>query len=153
MTAAEIGHLGVRTFIKALDNAQDFVGLAVMDQVDRALAAEQRMFGIEPEPRLIRGIEFGKTVDHVTKIGNQQLRFRMWKRFPRRPTRNCRGRHGGNVRDVHPFEAAAFSEVVDDFCDRTRHANDPELRLLIPARRIGPIPQYNLSFRFLFCKI
>ena len=99
-------------FVKACDDGKNFIGLAIVNQINRALIIQKPVFGIKPNAGFICRIELAQSVNNVAQIRYQQLSARVGCDSPLRPARCCCWGNPRDIRDIRPLQPALVAEVV-----------------------------------------
>ena len=71
---AVVSHLGVGPRIKRLDDRENVLHAAMIDEIDRSFIVEHRMACMQPKPGLVGRIKVRKAVDDIAKFGDDSLR-------------------------------------------------------------------------------
>lgn len=122
-SAAVLRHSGVSPRIQRLDDGEDLLGSALIDQVDGALVLEHRMSSMQPKPRLVRRVKIGQPVHHIAEFGDDSLGPEVRRRLAARPARDGGRRYGDDVGDVFALKRAAIPKALQNSADCGRHGS------------------------------
>jgi hypothetical protein len=79
------------------------------------------MASVQPEGRLVGGVEIGQTIDDVAQFRDDRLGPEIGRRLAARPARDGSGGHADDVGDVLALKASVVLQMVEDSADRRAH--------------------------------